>query len=350
MIELGRFALSLLVAQAHLYPLDAPWLAWMAVFGFYTLSGYLMTRVLNERYGFCWSGTIAFAANRVLRLWPAYLVVVGLGLSLLAYVPRPPLYHVLRLPETPGEWLVNFTLIGITGFDIQSMAGRPVLAPNSWSLSVELACYVLLALGFARSPRRLWLLAGLGAFALTASTGYCLADRSPVHGPYCFQNRYGVVQAGFIPYAIGGLIYFHGRSLRPLVERYKVGLAFLFLATIAAIGLVEPLPYIIAPFVGSLAVGACLILLLSRGVSTPATDFFGRASYHLFISHWVIGSILVVALGLSRGMLSLLLLTVAVGLLVSCMLVPLERTIERTRRKVAANSIGSLSSAASLEA
>jgi peptidoglycan/LPS O-acetylase OafA/YrhL len=139
-VELGRFALSLIVAQAHLYPLNAPWLAWMAVFGFYTLSGYLMTRVLNERYGFRWSGAAAFAVNRVLRLWPAYLVVVALSLGLLAFVPVSPLYKVLRFPETASEWLVNFAVVGITGIDIQSMALQPVLAPNSWSLSVELVC------------------------------------------------------------------------------------------------------------------------------------------------------------------------------------------------------------------
>jgi peptidoglycan/LPS O-acetylase OafA/YrhL len=46
----------------------------VAVFAFYTLSGYLMTRVLNERYGFTAAGTAAFALNRVLRLWPVYLV------------------------------------------------------------------------------------------------------------------------------------------------------------------------------------------------------------------------------------------------------------------------------------
>jgi peptidoglycan/LPS O-acetylase OafA/YrhL len=312
-IELGRFALSLIVAQAHLYPLHVPWLAWMAVFGFYTLSGYLMTRVLNESYGFHWRGTIAFAVNRVLRLWPAYLVVVALALSLLAFVARSPLYGVLRLPESVWDWLVNFTVIGITAFDIRDMGGRPVLAPNSWSLSVELVCYALLALGFARSSGRLWLLAGLGALALAASTAHCLADRSPTHGPYCFQNRYGVVQAGLIPFAIGGLIHFHRAWL-------------------------EPLPYTVAPFAGSLMVGLCLIVMLPRDFSTPVTEFFGRASYHLFISHWVVASALVSVLGLSRATPVLLLLSVALSLLLSGVLVPLEQAVERTRRRIAAHS------------
>jgi peptidoglycan/LPS O-acetylase OafA/YrhL len=333
LIELGRYALSLIVAQAHLYPLDAPWLAWMAVFGFYTLSGYLMTRVLNESYGFSWSGTLAFAVNRVLRLWPAYLVVVAMALILVAVVPGAPLYAVLRLPQSAEDWLVNFTIIGFTGFDMRSMAGRPALAPNSWSLSVELVCYALLALGFARSPARLWLLAGLGVLALTASTAHCVVDPAPVHGRYCFQNRYGVVQAGFIPFAIGGLVYFHRPSLEPLVGRSILALGSL--CAVIVIGLFEPLPYTVAPLVGSLIVAAWLVLLLPRDFSTRTTDFLGRASYHLFISHWVIGSFLVAALGLSRPTPALLILSVAGGLLLSSILVPLEHAIDRARRRIA---------------
>jgi peptidoglycan/LPS O-acetylase OafA/YrhL len=335
-IELGRFALSLVVAQAHLYPLNAPWLAWMAVFGFYTLSGYLMTRVLNESYGFSWSGTLAFAINRVLRLWPAYLAVVALSLTLLAFANPSPLYNVLRLPESAEEWLVNFTVMGFTGFDIRSMAARAALAPNAWSLAVELVCYVLLALGFARSPGRLWLLAGLGALALTASTALCLADPSPAHGPYCFQNRYAVVQAGFIPFAIGGLVYFHQQTLAPLVHGYALSLASML--AIAVIALVEPLRYTVAPLVGSLLVGTWLVLVLPRDFSSRFTDFFGRASYHLFISHWVIGSFLVVGFGLSRAAPALLFLSVAGGLLLSCLLVPLEHAIEQVRRRIAADA------------
>ena len=322
----------------------------MSVFGFYTLSGYLMTRVLNERYGFGWSGTIAFAANRVLRLWPAYFVVVAFSLALLSHIAKSPLYAVLRLPETRWDWLVNFTVIGITGFDIQHMAARPVLVPNSWSLSVELVAYVLLALGFAKSSRRLWLLACLGALALAGSTGYCLAARTILHGPYCFQNRYGVVQAGFIPFAIGGLIFFHQRSLKLLAERHRVGMALVFALTIAAIGLIEPLPYTLAPLAGSAAVGVCLVLVISRDVSTRSTEFFGRASYHLFISHWVIGSLLVSVLGLSRGVPVLLILTVAVALLLSCVLVPIEHAIERSRRKVATISGRALANPVSVQA
>src|SRR5581483_3967131 len=107
-----------------------------------------------------------------------------------------------------------------------------------------------------------WLLAGLGALALAASTAYCVADPAPVHGRYCFQNRYGVVQAGFIPFAIGGLVYFHRPSLEPLADRSILALASL--CAIVLVWLFEPLPYTVAPLAGSLIVAAWLVLLLPR--------------------------------------------------------------------------------------
>jgi peptidoglycan/LPS O-acetylase OafA/YrhL len=122
--------------------------------------------------------------------------------------------------------------------------------------------------------------------------------------------------------------------LRPLVERHKVALALVIALTIMAIGLIEPLPFTIAPFVGSLMVGVFLIYALCRDFSTPATEFLGRASYHLFISHWVIASLLVSAIGLSRNTPALLSLTVVVALLLSCALVPIERWIDRARWKI----------------
>src|SRR5258708_35197917 len=80
LIEVTRYILAAIVAQTHLWPLGSSWPATIAVFAFYTLSGYLMTRVINERYGFTARGTAAFLLNRVLRLWPASFVILGLTL------------------------------------------------------------------------------------------------------------------------------------------------------------------------------------------------------------------------------------------------------------------------------
>jgi peptidoglycan/LPS O-acetylase OafA/YrhL len=45
---------------------------------------------------------------------------------------------------------------------------------------------------------------------------------------------------------------------------------------------------------------------MAANFSNSVTEFFGRASYHLFISHWVLASILIKTAGLSVLSLPLL--------------------------------------------
>lgn len=334
MIETIRFLLSTVVLEAHIWPLNVPWLAWQSVFAFYTLSGYLMTRVLNERYGFLWSGTAAFAVNRILRLWPAYLVIAALSYVTLRLNLMSPTYGLLRLPSTAIEKITNITVLGQVTFDYQFMGHLSVLVPNGWSLSIELFCYSLLALYFAKTPLRLCWLAGAGAIALTLSTAYCSITPGD-YGPYCFQNRYGVLQAGFIPFALGGLIFFRGDRLKAAVDRWILLIAGAVLASLFAIYSVPPLQWTVAPFVGALGMGVLLIYSFGRDFHNAVTEFLGRASYHLFISHWVLAAILIRLGGVRPGSFRLMLYTLALALLLSCVLVPMEHRIERLRRRIA---------------
>lgn len=333
MIETIRFLLSTIVLEAHIWPIGAPWLAWQSVFAFYTLSGYLMTRVLNERYGFTPSGTLAFVLNRILRLWPAYLVAIAISYLALKFDWTAPTYGLLRIPSTLIEKITNITVLGQVTFDFQFMSRLSVLAPNGWSLSIELFCYLLLALYFARTPARLVWLAGIGAVALSLSTAYCSVTPG-YYGDYCFQNRYGVLQAGFIPFAVGGLVFFYGDRLKPLVESWWWAIAGAVIALIVAIYIVVPLQWTLAPFVGSFAMAAMLIYSFGRDFRNPVTDFFGRASYHLFITHWIIAGILVKTAHMQPGRLRLMFATLAAALLLSCVLVPMEHSIEKLRRRI----------------
>ncbi|HMF26688.1 MAG TPA: hypothetical protein VKG24_31855, partial [Pseudolabrys sp.] len=195
MIEISRYILAAMVAQTHLWPLGVAWTASIAVFAFYTLSGYLMTRVLNERYGFTTRGTAAFLLNRVLRLWPAYLALLGLTLIALLFLPLSNFFFLIRMPTTPADIVTNLAILGQVTFDFRQWLplAKPVV--TSWSLSIELFSYVLLALYFARSSARLWAFAAVGAVAMGISTWHCAVSAEPAaYGPYCSQNRYGVLQ------------------------------------------------------------------------------------------------------------------------------------------------------------
>jgi len=76
-----RFLLAVLVAVSHLWGGMIHGPAAYAVWGFFVLSGYLMTLVLGHKYGTDAAGIRAYAANRVLRIYPSYVVAVLLGIA-----------------------------------------------------------------------------------------------------------------------------------------------------------------------------------------------------------------------------------------------------------------------------
>jgi peptidoglycan/LPS O-acetylase OafA/YrhL len=335
MIEVTRYILAGIVAQTHLWPLGSSWPATIAVFAFYTLSGYLMTRVINERYGFTPRGTAAFLLNRVLRLWPAYFTILGLTLIALWFLPLQNFFPLIRFPMTPAEIAGNIAVLGQVTFD--AVQGLSLAKPTvtSWSLSIEVFCYLLLSVYFARTPARLWGFAAIGAVAMGFSTWHCAVSADPsLYGPYCFQNRYGVLQAGFIPFAMGGLFYFHSCSLSGWINaNWRMTTVVLFAAHIAML-LGNALSTTVAPYLG---IGV-IFYLLSFWNGQPGNnlqDFFGRASYHLFIGHMPIAAVLVIGLKFTQGSVFVFLAAVIVALALSAGLVPLERHLNVMRQRIA---------------
>lgn len=194
-VSLGflRCFLALLVLNGHLF---GPWWpASYAVFSFYAISGYLMTWIMKGKYGFARSGITAFCLNRLLRIHPPYYAAALLSLGLIvwlgddvtsAFNPR------LRMPADWSQVLPNITLLGLT------WGAESRLVPPAWALHVELCCYVLIAVAFARSLR--W---ALGWLAI--SLGYLLYLR--VSGETGFEARYGTVLAAGLPFSLGCCLF-----------------------------------------------------------------------------------------------------------------------------------------------
>ena len=345
MLEIIRYLLAVIVADTHLWPIGITWAGWQAVFAFYALSGYLMTRVLHERYGFGPRGTVAFLVNRILRLWPAYLVVVaGTGLALHFY-PLQNFFFSLRAPHSLLEKVTTLTILGQVGVDFTYVVPQSRLAVTSWSLSIELFTYCLLAFYFARTPARLAALAALGAGGLLLSTGYCWWAPSPYYGEYCFQNRYGVLQAGFIPFAAGGLAYLRGAALRQWLRRHWKWLIAAVLGGEALVASNTFTSVTAGPFLG---VVVMIAILAWRGADqrpSLATDFIGRASYHLFIAHMSIAAILVVGFAAAPNTFAVFVLSLVIALLLSGILVPLEWRLNRVRGRISGRA-GRLDAAA----
>jgi peptidoglycan/LPS O-acetylase OafA/YrhL len=334
-IEVSRYLLAVIVAQTHLWPIGQEWMGQVSVFAFYTLSGYLITRVLNVRYGFDWRGTARFVANRVLRLWPAYLIMLALTLLMLRWLPLSDFFPLIRNPTSAVDVATNLLVVGQVTFDFRQWLPMAKPLVTSWSLSIEICSYLLLALYFGRSPVRLGLLAALGLLGMTASTAWCAASSDlSVYGPYCFQQRYGVVQAGFFPFACGGLYHFYEKPIAVWVKkRWWLATACLGVA-MATMCLGYSLSATIGPFLGIPLAWQLLTAAIDHRPSR-LQDFFGRASYHVFIAHMPIAATLATGMHVPIDSLAIYSATLAIAFALSSVLVPLEWRINKLRRQIA---------------
>ena len=114
-LNLLRFFLAFNVVIFHLWNAAAPGAGPVAVLGFFFISGFLITQIVQEVYPMP-ARTRAFLRNRALRIYPQYLVALGLGLLSIHLYPDVA-FHInsyLRLPATASEWRDQFDIFGLT--------------------------------------------------------------------------------------------------------------------------------------------------------------------------------------------------------------------------------------------
>lgn len=140
-----RLALAVLVAMNHLWLPTASKMGAHAVLAFYVISGFLITKIRSEIYVGP-SGMARYFANRFLRIFPAYWMIVILTVIGLVLFPTAfdRIHSAIRLPHSPYEWLQNIAL-----FDFIYSPLR--LVPPAWSLSVEIIFYFLIGIGISKS-------------------------------------------------------------------------------------------------------------------------------------------------------------------------------------------------------
>ena len=109
MFGIYRYGLAFCVAISHLWGGMIAGPAAYAVWGFYCLSGYLMTLILNEKYGFSKRGLTNFAVNRLLRIYPAYYVVCAGMFLLFWFIPDTAarFLPLLHMPHTAQGWRIH---------------------------------------------------------------------------------------------------------------------------------------------------------------------------------------------------------------------------------------------------
>ncbi len=339
-----RTLLALFVVIGHLH---GPFhLGVYAVFGFYMLSGYLMTRIMQETYGYDLPGRGRFAVNRVLRIYPCYWVVAIATLGILAttdgalteYHPR------IHFPGDAAGWARNVGLV----FE---QASSPRLSPATWALTVELFYYALIGFGLSRTPQR-------SALWLAASVIYTIGLF--ITSPYDWEARYFPIPAASLPFAIGACLYHYRSAFERVVSSETlrepgtwfalvcVNFSLFYLAD-RLTGTSFKHSLMFGFYLNLLLTTGCLTALVSKGfleLSESIDTALGRYSYPVYLTHWLAGGIVASTLFADEGrqhttqggvLFFLAGLLVALGL--SWLLIRLvDDPIERFRGRIRARS------------
>lgn len=298
---------------------------------FYMISGFYMTLVLRGKYaapGF--SGVRTFWSNRLLRIFPAYLVVAGVtlllclfGETLFSWVPPPALYYwawrdagLLQAAQVFWLAFTQATMVGLSSFNFFTLtdtgaivpsAGvsadqheiwRLLLVPQAWSLSVELYFYMLAPFLVTRGVRVL-VGAALASFALRVGLWWSAGLNDDPWSYRFFPSELMFFMLGAIACHAYGERTAQGEGGRSAWKKHPWGLhAALAVMVVAAVWvgrLDRPFGpgHLIAPLVT-----ACAFLALPwlfAATRTRRLDrLLGELSYPVYICHvlviWIVGS------------------------------------------------------------
>ena len=285
MLGIYRFILALNVAIFHLLGVNA--IGPYAVFSFFILSGFLMTLIMHESYGYSVSGIKKYALNRVLRLFPVYWALLITTLLIILWVgeEKSANFHAaMAIPDTTREWLSNIFLMFIAERPIEV---TPRLAPATWALTIELFFYFLIGLGISRTKTVtiIWLLVSL-LYTIYFNVTHHLGI------------GYGTVMSASLPFALGACAYHFKDAIFRFVENYRLAfplfvcfLLNLIVAASSKLILPEDIAWkagVICVF-SNLALSVFMTVVLFKNdkiFRNSTTKMLGDLSYPLYIFHW----------------------------------------------------------------
>lgn len=259
-----------------------------ATFGFYLLSGYLITLVLQQKYSFSIQGIKNYLLSRFLRIYPTYFIVLLITILALLIFPPNFLSNIstgMQLPSSISEWLPNIFIFGATGLN-NIIPVRVV--PVVWMINVLLILY-LLAFFIARSKEGavIWFIISL---AYTISM-------IGLHFPSYF--RYFSVLAASLPFSLGSLAYWYRDTLRKIFRPWTLIItAPAFLVHGALAGKIWLHPNISGLYF-SLFLSFVIVVALSQINQSKVPPWLGKIdkvlggiSYPIFLSHLLIATLL----------------------------------------------------------
>jgi len=330
-----RTFLALMVVATHLGGVRGT--GAYAVFGFFCLSGYLMTLIMQSNYGYTAQGIRKYALNRFLRIYPIYWISALFSVALIWYFGDgyTSSYHEsLYLPGNYSEVIQNLMLF-------LSFRESPRLIPPAWALTVELFYYILIGVGISKNRRitMAWFTFGvlyhIGALILHLGWGY----------------RYFSIFAASLPFSTGALIFHYKEQTARFISKIP-GWAYnyLFFIVMASIllnwwlGIVSNQIQVFFFYSNFILCAFMVAVLSSRTellfINKKLDNWLGDFSYPIYLIHYQVGILVLVflaglGLDLKRADLTFMYVSIPVIFAFSWFItVTIERPIEKIRSKI----------------
>src|SRR5690349_13740404 len=125
-----RAFLAMTVVLLHLYGI--PRIGNYAVFAFFILSGFLMTMIMQDQYGYTAKGRVKFAVNRALRLYPIYFYSAVISLVLIFVLGEDFLTRYTRHIYLPTDFVGIFSNVTMIFPAWIPHRLDPILSPATW--------------------------------------------------------------------------------------------------------------------------------------------------------------------------------------------------------------------------
>jgi peptidoglycan/LPS O-acetylase OafA/YrhL len=273
-LSIFRFYLACSVVVYHLFNDIAPQAGTQAVFLFFLVSGFLVTKLVEETYK---NRHQDFIVNRFLRIYPLYFFSLLIAFIVAFLLPEKStlINKAMQVPSSIHLWFDNLFI-----FDLYGAKER--LIPVAWSLNTELSFYVtLLLLSFMAMKVRLVLLIAFIPL--------------PFIFVYLGERFYGHYFGSGIAFVLGALYFYYRKKI-------EVPLSIQFFALLLIPIIMYLIPYY-AGFKGGnvkdygwllhivilLVTLVAFELLLNQSENerfNTISSFLGALSYPIFLLHW----------------------------------------------------------------
>lgn len=287
-----RFILAVNVVIYHL--LDIASIGQFAVYTFFILSGFLMTTIMNDNYGYTMVGFKNYALNRFLRLYPLYwvlLLLISLSIWATSNQFANNYHYELGLPDSFISFLSNISLVYLS---FNPITDTPRIAPASWALSIEIFYYLLIGLGISKNKTRtnIWFV-----FSVSTLLFWNIYNKN-------LGLSYGNFLTASLPFSMGALIYFYkdniNNKIRAYIKQPVFSMSLLFALNIISAGAVKfffPEQWWKFDLIGAylnLFLSFLLITLLFFQLPTikmkKTNQVLGDLSYPIYLLHWGMAS------------------------------------------------------------